>query len=250
MTKILSTCPVCKKDLNITCLTCENCGLELKNNFELSIFDRLDESNYEFLIEFLRNKGNLKNVQENLGLNYPQAKKKLDAVLSALGLLNHEVEEESEEIDMSNWFTDKNSVKASDIIKTKLKENGGRVIVNTARGLPCDIAVASDGISFVSSKLPIKPPYRFEVFDLVVELLLKNGGRAKKGNGRNNKLGEDGCTENTVVGYIAKHYAGKRPGESVFDPVFVFAAVLEWAEIAWNERGELILTASYKDKIK
>ena len=84
----------------------------------------------------------------------------------------------------------------------------------------------------------IKPNYEYRVFDVIVELLLENGGRARKGNGRNYKLGEPECDETTVVGAIAKYYAGKKYGDSVFDPVFVFAAVLEWAGIAHNERGK------------
>lgn len=36
---------------------------------------------------------------------------------------------------------------------------------------------------------------------------------------------------------------------SVPDPVFILAAVLEWAGIASNERGELVLTASYQEKL-
>ena len=34
---------------------------------------------------------------------------------------------------------------------------------------------------------------------------------------------------------------------SVFDPVFVLAAVLEWAGIVINGRGELILTEAYRE---
>ena len=150
---------------------------------------------------------------------------------------------------MRNWFTDHTSTKASEIIKTKLKKNGGRVIVYTARGLPCEICVAADGISFESDKLPIKPAYRFDVFDIVVELLKKQNGRARKGNGRNYRLGDENCDDTTVVGYIAKNYSHKNDGDSVYDPVFVLAAVLEWADIAKNERGELALTASYRTKL-
>ena len=80
-------------------------------------------------------------------------------------------------------------------------------------------------------------------------MLLANNGRARKGNGRSYKLGEPECDETTVVGYIAKYYAKKEYGESVFDPVFVLAAVLDWADIADNERGEIVLTASYKAKL-
>ena len=62
-------------------------------------------------------------------------------------------------------------------------------------------------------------------------------------------MGESECDETTVVGYIAKNYAGKSYGDSVVDPVFVLAAVLQWAGIANNGRGELSLTASYKAKL-
>lgn len=53
------------------------------------------------------------------------------------------------------------------------------------------------------------------------------------------------CDESTVVGAVAKNYAGKKVGDSVFDPVFVLAAVLEWAGIVHNRRGELVLTQQY-----
>ncbi len=189
----------------------------------------------------------MKDIQSKLDISYPTVRKKLDDLLIALNLAeNVDVKPTDEEMpDMRNWLTDPNSAKASEIIKNKLKENGGRVIVHTARGLPCEIRVASDGVSFLSDKLPIKPPYRFDVFDCVVELLTLSGGTARKGNGRSYKLGEPECDETTVVGYIAKNYAGKSYGDSVF----VLAAVLQWAGIANNGRGELSLTASYKAKL-
>ena len=60
------------------------------------------------------------------------------------------------------------------------------------------------------------------------------------------------CTnrEDTVVGYIGAHYFGASYGTYVFDPVFVLAAVLEWAGIAHNERGYLSLTADYLAKVR
>ena len=146
---------------------------------------------------------------------------------------------------MSTWHVQENSAKASDIIKRKLKENNGRAIVHTARGLLCEIHIAPDGVSFLSNKLPLNPTYRFEVFDIIVNLLISQGGRAKKGNGRSHKLGEPECDETTVVGVIGYQYAHAEIGKSVYDPVFVLAAVLEWADIANNERGELVLTTNY-----
>ncbi len=52
----------------------------------------------------------------------------------------------------------------------------------------------------------------------------------------------------TVVGIIAYKYAGKKTGQSVFDPVFVLSAVLEWAGVVKNERGMLILSPDYMQK--
>lgn len=251
MTKTITTCPACHGKLHIATLACPDCGMELRNKFDLSPFDMLDDEKAVFLLSFLRNRGNLKNVQAEMQMSYPTAKRRLDEILIALGLYKEEDTStiEREGIDMRNWFTDRTSNKASEIIKTKLKKNGGRVIVYTARGLPCEICVAADGVSFESDKLPIKPPYRFDVFDVIVELLKKQNGRARKGNGRNYRLGEENCDDSTVVGYIAKYYAHKEDGSSVFDPVFVLAAVLEWADIAKNERGELVLTANYRAKL-
>lgn len=249
MSKIISECPSCKGELKIAVLRCSGCGLELHNDFQLSPFDSLTAEQTEFLISFLKQRGNMSCVQGELGISYPTAKKKLDDLLTALKLTDTQTKSIEEVIDMSTWSVPKDSTKASDIIKQMLIEHGGRVIVHTARGLPCEIRVAPDSISFFSDKLPGNPPYRYEVFDVIVDLLVSQGGRAKKGNGRNYKLGDPYCDKTTVVGAIGYNYAHKETGASVFDPVFVLAAVLEWAGIATNERGELVLTASYQEML-
>lgn len=254
MSKVISECPACGTKLKIASLRCAGCGMELRNDFELSPFDSLNSERTDFLITFLKHRGNMSLVQNELGLSYPAAKKRLDDLLEALNLVddnqkNQQRVKEEGTIDMSTWYVQENSVKASDIIKRKLMENGGRVMIHTARGLPCEIRAASDGISFVSNKLPCNPPYRYEVFDVIVDLLLSQGGRARKGNGRNYKLGEPGCDETTVIGAIGYHYAHVEKGKFVYDPVFVLAAVLEWAGIANNERGKLVLTADYRESL-
>ena len=249
MSKVIQNCPACGTKLTITSLRCNGCGMELRNDFDLSPFDMLNSEESDFLITFLKQRGNMSSVQNELGLSYPAAKKRLDDLLLALNLTkdNPLKAEDEEVVDMSTWHVPESSKKASDIIKRKLMENNGRVIVYTVRGLPCEIRAASDGVSFLSNKLPINPPWRYEVFDVIVDLLISQGGRARKGNGRNYKLGETECDETTVVGAIGYQYAHAESGKSVYDPVFVLAAVLEWAGIANNERGELVLTASYRE---
>ena len=245
MAKLISKCPGCEGDLVISALQCSCCGMELKTTFELSPFDRLNSEQNTLIISFLKNRGNLKGVQSDLNISYPTAKKKLDELLTALNLSDAAHKEERTEIDTSSLEVDYSSRRASEIIKAKLKVHGGHVTVYNARGLHCEIYAEADGKTFTSDKLPISPPYEYDVFNVIVDLLLKQGGCARKGNGRNNKLGEAGCEENTVVGAIAKS-RGRKVGDSIYDPVFVMAAILEWAGIAENGRGELILTSEYR----
>lgn len=249
MNKMITQCPCCGEKLHISVLQCSGCGVEIKNEFEPSKFDTLGKEQHAFLVSFLKNRGNMKTVQNELGISYPTAKKKLDNLLESLDIAKTSDIDVQGSVDMSNLIADSRSVKASEIIKAKLIEHGGRIVVHTARGLPCEIIAHSDGKSFMSKKLPIKPAYEYKVFDVMVDVLLANGGRTRKGNGRNYKLGHPECDENTVVGAIALNYAGKKLGDSVYDPVFVLAAVLEWAGIASNERGELVLTQSYRSML-
>ena len=55
------------------------------------------------------------------------------------------------------------------------------------------------------------------------------------------------CTEDTIVGCIAK-YKHIAEGAYAYDPVFVLSAILDWAGIAHNERGYLELTADYRTR--
>ena len=246
MSKLISKCPCCSGTLNIASLQCPDCGVELRNSFQFSTFDRLDQAQMDFLLSFLKYRGNLKNLQDEIGISYPTAKRRLEELLIALEIgQEEEASVEQEVLDMSSISVNRSSNRASEIIKAKLMDNGGRVTVYTARGLPCEVWMNADGRSFTSDKLPIKPPYEYRVFDVVVDLLVSQGGRARKGNGRNYKLGENNCDKTTVVGAVALD-RGYTIGNSVFDPVFVFAAILEWAGIAHNERGELVLTRQYR----
>ncbi len=247
MSKLIKKCPCCQTDLEITVLHCPECGLELKNSFELSTFDRLSEERYDFLLAFLRNRGNMKSLQSELQISYPLAKKKLDELLIDLGIESRVYEqEEFEEIDMSKITVDRSSTKASEIIKAKLIEAGGRAMIRLYNGEMREVSASPNGKDFLCPQLI---PYSYEIFDAIVDLLLKSpGGRARKGNARNYKLGEPGCEESTVAGTVLL-FMGKKPGDSGLDPVFILAAVLEWAGIATNGRGEIALTASYRSRL-
>ncbi len=244
--KFFGQCPVCGAALHVARLSCPGCKAEFPTDELLSPYERLAPEYAQFLQTFLACRGSMKDVQNELGISYPTAKKKLDELLLQLNLRS---EEESEIFDMSLFIPKESSAKASDIVRSKLYENSGRATVYSVTGKPYIIRAAKDGRSFLCSELPIKPPLTYDVFDVIVDLLLREGGSARKGMGRNSPLGEGGCTEDTVVGAIGKYYFKAPTGKYVFDPVFVLAAVLDWADIARNERGYLTLTADYRSML-
>ncbi|MFU2157529.1 MAG: DUF2089 domain-containing protein [Caldisericum sp.] len=91
--KIVSICPVCGNPLTITELKCKNCGTIIQGNFEFDRFMLLDDEDREFLIEFLRSRGNIKEVQARLDISYPTAKARLDKLLKNLNLFEETHEE-------------------------------------------------------------------------------------------------------------------------------------------------------------
>ena len=85
MNKILPRCPVCAGDIYISQISCEDCGARVSSRFQSSPFARLSEEQLEFLELFLRTRGNISGVGSELGMSYPTATKRLDAILSTLG---------------------------------------------------------------------------------------------------------------------------------------------------------------------
>ena len=88
MKKIPTLCPACKSKLEITELKCQTCGTILQGEFPVNKLLSLSEEDGKFLIAFLRSRGNIKEVQERLGISYPTVKNRLDKLLIALGLFH------------------------------------------------------------------------------------------------------------------------------------------------------------------
>ena len=105
---------------------------------------------------------------------------------------------------MENTNTGANSSKASEIIKRKLKECGGHVTVYSQRGKPYIIR-SKDDKHFYCPQMIL---YKFSIFDVIIDLLISQNGRANKGKARL-PLGAKGCEEQTVAGTMLKNYFGK-----------------------------------------
>lgn len=83
--RVISKCPVCSAKLRVTKLKCNKCGTVIENDFELSKFEYLSSEQLNFMEVFLKCRGNIKDVEKELGISYPTVRAKLDDVVSALG---------------------------------------------------------------------------------------------------------------------------------------------------------------------
>ena len=83
---VISTCPVCANELTITRLHCRGCGTSLEGEFGVGRFGRLAREQLTLLEAFLRSRGNLREMERDLGLSYPTIRGRLDALVRTLGL--------------------------------------------------------------------------------------------------------------------------------------------------------------------
>jgi hypothetical protein len=83
--KIISKCPVCSGRLKVVKLKCTQCSTIIENDFKLSKFEYLDGEQLNFIEIFLKSRGNIKDVEKELGISYPTVRAKLDDVITALG---------------------------------------------------------------------------------------------------------------------------------------------------------------------
>lgn len=86
MIKILTQCPVCDGSLKAIKLKCESCGTVIENSFDFPPLMRLSRENMEFAEVFLLCRGNIKDVEKELGISYPTVRAKLDQVIESLAV--------------------------------------------------------------------------------------------------------------------------------------------------------------------
>ena len=83
---VIAICPVCASDLAVTRLHCGTCGTSLEGEFSVGRFGRLTREQMALLESFLRSRGNLREMERELGLSYPTARSRVDGLVRALGL--------------------------------------------------------------------------------------------------------------------------------------------------------------------
>ena len=83
---IIGYCPVCNEKLVVKTLRCNHCDTEITGDFSLTPFDYLSKEQLDFALVFIKNQGNIKNIEKELGISYPTVKKNIDDLCYALNM--------------------------------------------------------------------------------------------------------------------------------------------------------------------
>jgi hypothetical protein len=83
--EVLGICPVCESKLKVKQLSCKKCGTVISGEFELCKFCQLQKEQKYFAEIFIKNRGNIKEIEKELGISYPTVRRLLDEVIEALG---------------------------------------------------------------------------------------------------------------------------------------------------------------------
>jgi len=84
--EVISVCPVCESQLRVTRLHCNTCGTTIEGEFNVGRFADLGRDQMLLLEAFLRSRGNLRELERELGVSYPTVRGRIDDLLRALGL--------------------------------------------------------------------------------------------------------------------------------------------------------------------
>ncbi|MFD2117880.1 DUF2089 domain-containing protein [Paenibacillus yanchengensis] len=121
---ILTQCPVCDHSLYAIKLQCGHCHTTIENKFELSKLAQLAPEQLEFIITFLVSRGNIKEVEKELGISYPTVRGKLNEIIIALGYepQKKQVTDESKVISMLQ----SGNITADEALEMLKDNQGGR----------------------------------------------------------------------------------------------------------------------------
>ncbi|MEA3408299.1 MAG: DUF2089 domain-containing protein [Chloroflexota bacterium] len=85
MHKLLERCPTCGGELEIRELYCPNCDTVIRGHYAPCGFCQLSEETRAFIRDFVRNRGNLKEMERESGESYWTLRAQLNDVIEELG---------------------------------------------------------------------------------------------------------------------------------------------------------------------
>ena len=84
--KVPAQCPVCGGDVTITAYECDRCDSRTVGRFVPCEFCSLSAEQVLLVKLFLKLRGNIRDMEKEMGLSYPTIRNRLEEVCVALGL--------------------------------------------------------------------------------------------------------------------------------------------------------------------
>ena len=82
--EIIHNCPVCGIGLRVTRLRCPSCNTVIEGDFQTERLLSLNAQQRSFVLSFLRNRGNIREMEKELGISYPTVRSRLDDIIQAI----------------------------------------------------------------------------------------------------------------------------------------------------------------------
>ena len=86
----LTCCPYCRGDFRIKEVECSRCQTQIKGHFKTNRFHMFNPEELLFIEFFLKNEGNIKLMEKDLGISYPTVKSRLKSITKTLGYTSTE----------------------------------------------------------------------------------------------------------------------------------------------------------------
>lgn len=83
--KEITNCPFCRGDFLIKEVECQGCKAQIKGSFQVNRFHLFNPEDLFFIETFLKNEGNIKLMEKDLGISYPTVKNRLKNIITTLG---------------------------------------------------------------------------------------------------------------------------------------------------------------------
>ena len=85
MRKVLEQCPTCGGELTVTSMHCRSCHTRIESEYSTCRFCRLPQESLDFIEIFVKNRGNIREMERELEISYPTVRSQLNAVIKELG---------------------------------------------------------------------------------------------------------------------------------------------------------------------
>ena len=84
MKRLPTSCPSCQGQLAVKQLRCEQCETVVDGLYPLPALASLGQEDQEFILEFIKDSGSLKQMAGILDVSYPTVRNRLDEIIDKL----------------------------------------------------------------------------------------------------------------------------------------------------------------------